>query len=131
MKARDLGAVNSPNRLVTQLADGSTDPITVLEPTAGLTSFDWSADSRCLVNSSAAATAGGEGGIWYHERAADGSLSDPVSYVVTPASENQGVLSPDGRYLAYRSNELGRYEVYVRPFPSGPGKWQVSTDGGV
>jgi Tol biopolymer transport system component len=40
------------------------------------------------------------------------------------------VLSPDGRWLAYVSNESGGYEVYVQPFP-GPGrKWQVSTEGG-
>src|SRR4029453_18522070 len=44
--------------------------------------------------------------------------------------ENQGVLSPDGRWIAYFSNETGMTEVYVRPFPSGAGKWQVSKDGG-
>jgi serine/threonine-protein kinase len=40
------------------------------------------------------------------------------------------VLSPDGKYLAYTSNESGRYEVYVRPFGQGSGKWQISTGGG-
>ncbi len=39
-------------------------------------------------------------------------------------------LSPDGRWLAYSSNESGREEVYVRPFPPGPGKWVVSRGGG-
>jgi Tol biopolymer transport system component len=39
-------------------------------------------------------------------------------------------FSPDGRWLAYASNESGRYEVYVQPFPSLNGKWQVSTEGG-
>ena len=40
------------------------------------------------------------------------------------------MFSPDGRWIAYQSDESGRYEVYVRPFP-GPGeKWQVSTGGG-
>jgi Tol biopolymer transport system component len=41
-----------------------------------------------------------------------------------------GQVSPDGRWLAYHSNETGRDEIYVRPFPSGSGKSQVSTDGG-
>jgi Tol biopolymer transport system component len=43
-----------------------------------------------------------------------------------------GEISPDGRWLAYQSNEKGgRHEVYVRPFPKvGEGHWQVSTDGG-
>ena len=40
------------------------------------------------------------------------------------------MLSPDGRYLAYESEESGRWEVYVTRFPAGEGKWQVSVDGG-
>src|SRR5437762_6529613 len=39
-------------------------------------------------------------------------------------------FSPDGRWLAYASNETGRYEVYVQPFPGPGGKWQISTEGG-
>jgi Tol biopolymer transport system component len=39
-------------------------------------------------------------------------------------------FSPDGRWIAYASNESGRFDVYVRPFPSGAGTWQVSTAGG-
>jgi Tol biopolymer transport system component len=41
------------------------------------------------------------------------------------------MISPDGRWIAYASNESGKYEVYVRPFPEvNKGKWQVSTSGG-
>ena len=40
--------------------------------------------------------------------------------------ESQGQLSPDGRWLAYESTESGEDEVYVRSFPSGPGRWKVS-----
>ena len=47
-----------------------------------------------------------------------------------PFDETQPAFSPDGRWLAYASNESGRFEVYVRPFPSAEGKWQISTDGG-
>jgi len=39
-------------------------------------------------------------------------------------------VSPDGRFVAYRSDESGEYEVYIKRFPSGDGKWQVSTNGG-
>ena len=60
-------------------------------------------------------------------------LNDPSkvqTVVATPAHEGGARLSPDGHWLAYVSNETGRYEVYLRPFP-GPGdRWQVSTDGG-
>jgi hypothetical protein len=40
------------------------------------------------------------------------------------------MLSPDGRWMAYTSNESGRNEVYVQPFPGPGGKWQTSRDGG-
>jgi hypothetical protein len=45
-------------------------------------------------------------------------------------SQEAPALSPDGAYVAYQSNESGRYEVYVRPFPSSAGQWQVSLAGG-
>ena len=46
-------------------------------------------------------------------------------------NERGAALSPDGRWLAYTSNETGRGEVYVRPFPDvDAGRWQISTDGG-
>jgi Tol biopolymer transport system component len=60
----------------------------------------------------------------------------PVPFLQTPAVEAWLVFSPDGRYVAYFSNESGTYEIYVRPAPGpdgkpGPGKWQISTGGGV
>ena len=60
----------------------------------------------------------------------------PVPFLQTPAIESWLVFSPDGRFVAYMSNESGRYEIYVRPAPGpdgkpAPGKWQVSTGGGV
>jgi serine/threonine-protein kinase len=51
--------------------------------------------------------------------------------VQTPFAERNAALSPDGRRLAYESNESGEFEVYVRPYPDvDNGRWQVSTDGG-
>jgi hypothetical protein len=45
--------------------------------------------------------------------------------------ERNGEISPDGRWLAYESNESGQFEIYVRPFPDvNDGRWQVSTGGG-
>ncbi len=41
------------------------------------------------------------------------------------------VALKDGRYLAYMSNESGRFEIYIKPFPSGEGKWQVSLSRGM
>jgi DNA-binding beta-propeller fold protein YncE len=55
----------------------------------------------------------------------------PQLFLGTPFHDGGRAFSPDGRWLAYYSDESGRGEVQVRPFP-GPGpKWQVSTEGGV
>ena len=56
---------------------------------------------------------------------------DARPFLRTPARELGGVFSPDGQWIAYESNESGRHEIYVRPFPGPGGKWQVSTEGGV
>jgi len=54
----------------------------------------------------------------------------PRPLLVTPFAEARARFSPDGRWIAYQSNESGRFEVYVQPFPGPGGKWQVSTEGG-
>jgi eukaryotic-like serine/threonine-protein kinase len=54
----------------------------------------------------------------------------PHIFLQTPFEESFGQFSPDGRWVAYVSNESGRQEVFVRPYPGPGGKWQVSTDGG-
>jgi serine/threonine-protein kinase len=55
----------------------------------------------------------------------------PQPLIETPAGEVNGEISPDGRWLAYQSNDTGRDEIYVRPFPNvNSGRWQVSTAGG-
>jgi Tol biopolymer transport system component len=50
--------------------------------------------------------------------------------VNTPFNESYGKVSPDGRWLAYVSNESGRPEIYVRPLAGGAGRWRVSQGGG-
>ena len=54
----------------------------------------------------------------------------PWPFAATEADEGAAKLSPDGRWLAYVSDETGRSEVYVQSFPERSGKRQVSTDGG-
>jgi serine/threonine-protein kinase len=60
----------------------------------------------------------------------------PMPFLQTAANETRLGFSPDNRYVAYMSNESGRYDIYVRKSPGpdgkpGPGKWQVSSDGGM
>ncbi len=59
-----------------------------------------------------------------------GGDTTPLPIVTTPFNERSPTLSPDGRWLAYTSNESGRDEVYVRAFPGPGGRWQVSSEGG-
>lgn len=54
----------------------------------------------------------------------------PYPYLKSTAMENGGVFSPDGRWIAYASDESGRFEVYVESFPSHGGRRQVSIAGG-
>ena len=55
----------------------------------------------------------------------------PQLFVGTPANEIEPAISPDGRWIAYASDESGTYQVFVRPFRADAGgKWQVSSDGG-
>lgn len=65
--------------------------------------------------------------IWAMPLAVD---RKPFAFIATQFDENYARFSPDGRWLAYTSNESGRPEVYVAPFPGGNGKWQVSSAGG-
>ncbi len=54
----------------------------------------------------------------------------PFAYLETVFEEAHAQFSPDGRSIAYASNESGRSEVYIQSFPIGGGKWQISTAGG-
>jgi Tol biopolymer transport system component len=58
----------------------------------------------------------------------DGSIQ---AVAATPAGETGARLSPDGRWIAYVSNESGTFEVYVQPLPSMGARWQVSQGGGL
>ena len=53
-----------------------------------------------------------------------------VPFVATKSAETNGQFSPDGKWVAYASNESGDWEIYVTNYPGGSGKWQVSRGGG-
>lgn len=54
----------------------------------------------------------------------------PFPFLQTPFDERHGRFSPDGRWIAYASNESGMWQVYVQSFPASGGKWQISNAGG-
>jgi eukaryotic-like serine/threonine-protein kinase len=59
-----------------------------------------------------------------------GNEQKPFVFLQTEFNESRATFSPDGRWIAYQSDESGRDEIYIRPFPGPGGKWQVSTAGG-
>jgi Tol biopolymer transport system component len=85
----------------------------------------WSSDGRLLIYDSTDPQTGGD--IWALPLV---GRPEPYPLVRTEADEHYGTLSPDGRWLAYISNETGTYEVYVESFPATGFKRQVSTQGG-
>ena len=87
--------------------------------------LSWSRDGRFVLYSRL--NSGLTNDLWV--RPLDGDRK-PFPFLQTPFNEYPAAFSPDGRWIAYASNESGRSEVYVMPFPGPGGKWQVSTAGG-
>jgi hypothetical protein len=85
---------------------------------------DWSSDRRLLLYQS---RDHGQEDLWILPASA---RQQGRPFLATPANEGQGQFSPDVRWIAYTSDESGTFEVYVRRFPDGNGKWLVSTHGG-
>ncbi len=88
---------------------------------------DWSPDGRYLIYRVIDPSSDTDWDQWYVALTGDGK---PTPFLNTRFRETESQFSPDSRYVAYMSNESGRFEIYVKPFPSGEGKWQVSVNGG-
>ena len=113
-------------RLFTDHVDGSGNPAVIADNSqSSVKALGWSRDGRRLLYGTTGATTGQD--VWIYS--AEDRTSTP--FLQGPANEFSAAFSPDGRWVAYVSDESGRTEVYVRPFP-GPGtRSQVSIDGGV
>jgi serine/threonine-protein kinase len=59
------------------------------------------------------------------------NAGEPVDFLKSPAREARPMFSPDGRWIAYTSDESGDFEILVRPFPGPGGQWRVSRKGGM
>ncbi len=107
-------------------ADGSGTPEPLYEAEGQQWEVAWLPDARSFVERHAALTGTGRD-IWLVSR---DSAVPPLPLLQTRFNERSPAVSPDGRWLAYASDESGRDEVYVRPIPGPGGKRQVSIDGG-
>jgi Tol biopolymer transport system component len=87
--------------------------------------FSWSGDGKVLVFQQSSPDTGMDIGVVPIEG------EHTVTMVIHgPSDEGHPAVSPDGRWIAYQSNQSGRWEVYVQPFPALGSRWQVSTQGG-
>ena len=86
---------------------------------------DWSRDGRTLAFQSLNPRTKWD--LWILPLAGDRKATP---FLRTEANETEARFSPDGKWMAFASDETGRNEVYVVSFPGPGGKWQVSTDGG-
>lgn len=108
-----------------QKAIGGTAQDTTLEKGVNPSRWarDWSRDGRYIIEEEGL----GHIGIWALPLFGD---RKPFRYLQNEFRGGDAKLSPNGQWMAYSSNETGRYEVYVATFPTPTGKWQVSTNGG-
>jgi len=115
-----------------QLADGSGGMERLANSENIQLPSSWSPDGQLLAFIENTPTTGYD--IWVlrmgDPSASSGQVRKAQPFLETPFNESAPRFSPDAHWLAYISNESGRYEIYVQPYP-GPGrKWQISTEGG-
>lgn len=122
-----LSNASTPTGIWTKRADGSAQAFQQIDARVDLATAVWSRDGRWLVYRTSVIVAGA-GDILAIRPGVD---SAPHVLLAASHAEVDPALSPDGKWLAYTSNETGRHEVYVVPFPNvTAAKWPISTRGG-
>jgi Tol biopolymer transport system component len=129
----DLIAFNSnrplpqrtPFSLFARASNDSGQDILLVKPEGSVSSPDWARDGRFIVYTVGGRQAGSD--LWTVDLNGDRT---PGVFLSTRHTESDGAFSPDGRWIAYRSNASGRQEVYVRPFPAAEGVFPISREGG-
>jgi eukaryotic-like serine/threonine-protein kinase len=116
----------SHDDLYQKLSSGAGSEELLVESAQDKFANDWSADGRFILYQSLDPQTSLD--LWVLPLQGD---RKPFVYLKTNFDERLGQFSPDGRWVAYQSNESGRFEIYVRPFPGPGGQWQISTAGGI
>jgi Tol biopolymer transport system component len=110
---------NGKGGLYTKRADGTGPEEVLIESETSKVPMSWSRDGKYIV-------------YWV-----PGQMQwilpltgDRKPFQFSESNSSHAQISPDGKWVAYLSNETGRGEVYIKPFPTGSGKWRVSKEGG-
>ena len=122
----DRKAINVRTDLWSKPIDGGREEM-LPESADNRVPEDWSADGRFLSCGVIPAQGKRTNQVWTLDLT-QGSRATPL--VSDAISQGNSRFSPDGRWIAYTSDQSGTAEVYVRPFPSGSGTWQISKAGG-
>ena len=123
--------------LFEKASSGVTDERPFLETGQDKVPQDWSRDARFLLYTVQDPQGGAD--LWAVPLDADQVAAEnsartpgqPFPVAQSGFDEGQAKFSPDGQWIAYVSNETGRQEVYIQPFPDLSRKWQVSSGGGI
>jgi Tol biopolymer transport system component len=120
---------NGVSNLFWRAADGTGGDVRLTTSPNVQLPASFSPDGRSLVLRESMPKTGQDLNVVHLDTSWKTGPAEPL--VATAYAEEGGEISPDGRWLAYYSNESGQNEVYVRPFPNvNGGRWQVSTGGG-
>ena len=120
---------DGPLNLYQKISSGAGNETALLQSNTAKTPFDWSRDGRFLVYASQDPKTRLD--LWVLPMTGDrAQRAPPAPYLQTEFDESQGQFSPDGKWMAYTSNESGVAQVYVQPFPAAGGKRQISSEGG-
>ena len=120
-----MSARKGPFNLYWKLSSGAGADELLLESDQSKAPTDWSPDGRFLLFAGIDPQTRID--LWVLPVSGD---RKPLPFLKTPFDERHGQFSTDGKWIAYQSNESGRFEIYVQPFPGPGGKFQISTNGG-
>ncbi len=123
------GKSGSPGPFVLKLKslNGSSASQVIYQGPLDITPTSWLPDGKFVALTVGGAGPNSQSEIWMLPMSGD---HKPYPFIQGPGAKNNAAFSPDGHWLAYASDESGRTEVYVVPFPGPGGKWQISTSGG-
>jgi Tol biopolymer transport system component len=112
--------------LYQKLSSGAASEELLLNTPNDKHAVDWSRDGKYILYESINAETKTDD-LWVLPTFGD---KKPIPFLTSPFHERRGRFSPDGKWIAYTSNESGQDQIYIQPFPPNGGKWQVSTSGG-
>jgi serine/threonine protein kinase len=113
--------------LYQKVSSGAGNDEILLESEENKDATSWSSDGAFIVYTNTTVKGNTQNDIWTLPMSGE---RKPVPFLQTGANETSAQFSPDGRWIAYVSDESGTNQVYIAPFPNPVGKWQVSRSGG-